>query len=43
VNEGVKRVLLKLASQEKQEQLLARLSNVESGLKRLGWDVTDEF
>jgi hypothetical protein len=43
VNEGVKRVLLKLASQEKQEQLLARLSNLESGLKRLGWDVTDEF
>jgi Zn-finger nucleic acid-binding protein len=43
VNEGVERVLLKLASQEKQEQLLARLSNLESGLKNLGWDVTDEF
>jgi hypothetical protein len=43
VNEGVLGVLLKFASKEKQEQLLARLSNVESGLKNLGWDVTDEF
>ena len=43
VDEGVKRVLLKLASQEKQEQLLTRLSNVEAGLKNLGWDVTDEL
>jgi hypothetical protein len=43
VSEGVERVVLKLASQEKQGQLLARLSNLESGLKKLGWDVTDEF
>jgi len=43
VSEGVERVALKLASKEKQGQLLTRLSNVESGLKRLGWDVTDEF
>ena len=43
VDEGVKRVLLKLASQEKQQQLLTRLSNVEAGLKKLGWDVTDEL
>jgi hypothetical protein len=43
VSEGVERVALKLASKEKQGQLLTRLSNVESGLKRLGWDVTDGF
>jgi hypothetical protein len=43
VSEGVDRVALKLPSKEKQGQLLTRLSNVESGLKRLGWDVTDEF
>jgi hypothetical protein len=41
VNEAVERVLLKLASKEKQEQLLMRLSNVEAGLEKLGWDVTD--
>jgi hypothetical protein len=43
VSEGVERVALKLASKEKQGQLLTRLSIVESGLKNLGWDVTDEF
>ena len=43
VEEAVERVLLQFASREKQEQLLARLSNVESGLKNLGWDVTDQF
>jgi hypothetical protein len=41
--EAVERVLLQFASREKQEQVLARLSNVESGLKNLGWDVTDQF
>jgi Zn-finger nucleic acid-binding protein len=43
VNKGVERLLLKLARRDVQEQLLARLSNVESGLKKLGWDVTDGF
>ena len=43
VEEAVERVLLQFASREKQEQLLTRLSNLESGLKNLGWDVTDQF
>jgi hypothetical protein len=31
------------ASLDYQEQLLARMDNVEAGLKTLGWDPTEGF
>ena len=43
MDEAVERILLQLASWEKQKQLLARLSNLESGLKALRPDPTDAF
>jgi hypothetical protein len=43
VEEAVERILLEFVSREKQERLLARLSDVEAGLNALRPDPTDAF
>ena len=43
VEEAVERIMRTTARLDYQEQLLARMDNVETGLKTLGWDPTEGF
>jgi len=42
-DEAAARIMLTMARRDCLEQLLARMANVEAGIKALGWDPTEGF